>query len=62
MAYIIRRTDRGGGYVAPSGNPSSYVKDPRNARQFATWELAGRELCEGNEVVVEYHPDSLRHA
>ena len=62
MAYIIRRTDQGGGYVAPTGNPSSYVRDPRNARQFATKEQADRERCEGNEVVMEYHSDSLRQA
>lgn len=56
MAYVIRRTDQGGGYVAPSGSASSYVKHPDNARQYPTREAAERDKCPGNEVVVEYHP------
>lgn len=56
MAFIIRRTSEGGGYVAPSGSPSSYVRNPDRARQFPTREAAERERCPSNEVVLEYYP------
>lgn len=60
MAYVIQRTDQGGGYVAPSGSPSSYVRNPANARQFATVESAERDRCPENERICEYFPGSLR--
>lgn len=51
-AYVIRRTDQGGGYVAPAGSPSSYVQALQYARVFPTREAAERECCPGNELVV----------
>lgn len=51
MAYIIRRTDQGGGYVAPAGSRGSYVQSPLDARQYPTEEAAEAERCPENEVI-----------
>ena len=50
--YVIRRTDQGGGYVAPPGSHSSYTKKLERARIFPTKEAADAECCPENEVAV----------
>ena len=52
MTYILRRTDQGGGYVAPSGSPSSYTRDPLRAKRYPTKEAAIADSCPENEVPV----------
>ncbi len=53
MKYVIRRTDQGGGYVAPPGSPKSYVRDKLKAQHFDSQDAAERERCVGNEVIEE---------
>lgn len=53
MSYILKRTDQGGGYVAPSGQASSYVRDAMQARTFTTIEEADRNRCKGNEIIID---------
>lgn len=48
--YVIRRRD--GVFVAPPGQPSSYVKKLQDARTFTTYSDAEREVCPGNEEIV----------
>lgn len=52
MPYVIKRTDQGGGYVAPPGSQRSYTREIRRARAFRKSEDAARNCCPGNEVVV----------
>lgn len=52
MSFVIRRTDQGGGYVAPAGSPKSYTHRRENARRYPTQVAAESERCPGNEVVV----------
>lgn len=49
--YIIRRTDQGGGYVAPPGSQKSYTKDRLKAHVFTTREAAEADRCPENEVI-----------
>ena len=51
--YAIKRTDQGGGYVAPAGSHKSYTKNVRNAQLFTNREDAERNRCPGNEVIVD---------
>jgi hypothetical protein len=51
MAYLLKRTDQGGGYVQPAGSRRSYGRK-ETARRFPTKEDAERERCTENEVVV----------
>jgi hypothetical protein len=57
MAYIIRRNDQGGGYVAPIGSAHSYVRNPDHARQYGSEDAAKRDKCD-NETVCEFFPSS----
>ncbi len=50
--FILKRTDQGGGYVAPPGSLKSYVRNPVKARRFATREEADRNRCVENETIV----------
>ena len=50
--FVIKRTDQGGGYVAPSGSVSSYTGALQNARIFNTAEEAERNRCPQNEIIV----------
>lgn len=52
--YVIKRTDQGGGYVAVSGNGSSYTNRVRLMRKFTTKEEAEANRCSGNEIVVPF--------
>ena len=52
MAYLIKRTDQGGGYVAKPGSKNSYTKNPSSARRYPTKEAAEADRCRGNEVIV----------
>ena len=54
--YILKRTDQGGGYVAPRGSNKSYVKNPREARIFRTINEAEQDRCIGNEVIIPLQP------
>lgn len=53
MAWVIKRTDGKGGYVARPGSARSYVKRLQDARQFKTREDALKHRCPGNEIAVE---------
>jgi len=50
--YAIKRTDQGGGYVAPAGSRNSYTKNVKNAQIYRDKEDAERNRCLGNEVIV----------
>ncbi len=50
--FVIKRTDQGGGYVAPAGSKHSYVRNLQHARAWPTREAAEAERCPGNEVIV----------
>lgn len=50
--YVIKRTDQGGGYVAPAGSDKSYTHTLENAKMWRTRENADRERCVGNEIVL----------
>ena len=52
MAYLLRRTDQGGGFLAAPGSGASYTHDLRRARLFQTKEQAEAERCPDNEVPV----------
>lgn len=52
MAWVLRRTDQGGGYVAPSGSAKSYTRSKASAERFATAADASRAACV-NETPVE---------
>jgi hypothetical protein len=51
MNYVIKRTDQGGGYVAPPGSAKSYTRNLAKARKFTTREEADKNRCVENEVV-----------
>jgi len=51
MSYVIERTDQGGGFVCPPGQPASYTYDLRHAWIFGSREAAEKQLCPGNEIV-----------
>jgi len=53
MAYVIRRTDQGRGYVAPAGSTHSYTARKDRARRYATRDEADRDRCPENEVTEE---------
>jgi hypothetical protein len=52
MTYLLKLTDRRGGYVARPGHSTSYTNSLKHARRFATIEEAERERCQDNEVIV----------
>lgn len=52
MAFVLKRVDQGGGYVAPPGSAKSYVRDAFEARRFPTRAAALAEAC-GNEVALD---------
>lgn len=60
MKYVIKRTDQGGGYVAPAGSKKSYTRDIMNARRFDTKEEAEADRCEGNERVCPLNVPPLK--
>ena len=51
MAYVIKRTDQGGGYVAPPGSEHSYTNALQRARTYPTRAAAEAERC-SNEIVL----------
>lgn len=51
MPYYLKRTDQGGGFVAPPGSRKSYTRTLRRARPFATKDAALADAC-GNEYPV----------
>lgn len=53
MAYLIRRTDQGGGWLAPKGSAKSYTHNKAGARRFLSRESAEAERCPENEVIEE---------
>lgn len=52
MAYLIERTDQGGGYVSRPGMRLSYTHKIEHARKFTTEHEAEMDRCPGNEVIV----------
>jgi hypothetical protein len=58
VGFILKRTDQGGGYVAPAGSKRSYTRSPHRARIFETLEEAQDNRCPGNEVVMQFFPAS----
>lgn len=63
MAYVIKRTDHGGGYVSKPGSAKSYTRDARNMRKYPTREAADADRCVENEIVVDFEQllDQLRN-
>lgn len=53
MAYILKRTDQGGGYVASPGLRCSYTRAIARARRYPTREAADADRCPGNEIILE---------
>ena len=53
MAFIIRRIDQGGGWLAPPGWHKSFTRNRAKARRFPTREAAQAETCPDNEIVEE---------
>lgn len=53
MPFILRRTDQGGGWVAPPGSPKAYTHRRDKAQRYATRETADADRCVGNEVIEE---------
>ena len=56
MAYLLKRTDQGGGYVSKPGMKSSYTRSAANARKFNTREAAESDRCVDNEIIVDLNP------
>lgn len=54
MAYVIKRTNQGGGYLAnPSHNSGAvWTRNLQRARRFIDYESAKEECCPGNEIPV----------
>ena len=50
--YVIKRTDQGKGYLAPSGSHNTYTHDLEKAKIFSTKEKAERDICPGNEIIL----------
>lgn len=50
--YVLKRTDQGGGYVAPEGSLKAYTNKPGKARRFASFEEANRNRCCENEIAI----------
>lgn len=50
MAYVLKRTTGGGGWVAKPGHPGSYTKNLAFAKKYATREEAIEDSCFENEV------------
>lgn len=48
--FVLRRTDQGGGYVAPAGSAKSYTHNKQRARVYPTREAAEADRCE-NETI-----------
>lgn len=53
MAFLLRRTDQGGGWVAPAGSKSSYTRNREHARRYGSREEAERDRCVVNEVIED---------
>jgi hypothetical protein len=49
--FVLRRTDQGGGWVAPPGSPKSYTHNKAKARRFSSEEEAEADRCPDNEVI-----------
>jgi hypothetical protein len=57
MAYVIKRTDQGGGYVvALAGSHKAYTHNLQKARFFATRDKAELRKCPKNEIVLYVSP------
>ena len=52
LGFVIKRTDRRGGFVAIPGSHHSYTNMLSKMRIFPTEYEANRERCVENEVVV----------
>jgi hypothetical protein len=46
---VLRRTDQGGGYVAPAGSKKAYARTKAGARRFLSRDAALADAC-GNEI------------
>lgn len=50
MGWVLQRSGDGA-YVAPSGSSSSYTRDLKRAKRYATREQAEADAC-GNEYAT----------
>lgn len=50
--FVIKRTDKKGGYVAQPGSHNSYTFSAEKVRLFDTEEEAEKDRCPKNEVVL----------
>lgn len=53
MAFVIRRTDQGRGYVSKPGSEHSYTQELSQIQKYKTLKEAMVHLCDGNEVIEE---------
>lgn len=53
MAYILKRTDQGGGYVSKPGSAKSYTRRLNQARKYPTLEAANADRCPENEIALD---------
>lgn len=51
-AYLIKRIDQGGGYVAQPGHCTSYTHSIERARIYPSKEAAEKDRCPENEIVI----------
>lgn len=49
--FLLKRTDQGGGWVAPAGSRKSYTHNRAKARRYPNREAAEADRCVENEVI-----------
>ncbi len=50
--YVIKRTNKGGGYVAEPGSVEDYTKNLERACKYSSLWAARRQTCTPGEKVV----------
>lgn len=53
MAFLLRRTDQGGGWVTAPGSHRAYTHKRENAQRYPTREAAERYRCPDNERIED---------
>lgn len=55
--YVIKRTDQGGGYLAPAGSQHSHTHKLEKAQTFPTREAAQAQCCENERAVTPFEQE-----
>ena len=55
MKYLIRRMNKGFGYLTPSGSEDRYTRELKKARIYVGKEQAERCRDEDHEILVPLH-------